>query len=465
MKKKNILFTLLTFFFLVGCAGGETSSSNTTTNPPISEGDSSSSNEEVIDSFSFEKKEITVIEDTITTVSFTSSRKPTFESSDSTIASLSQTGSLIAKNAGEVTIKGKVGKVEDTLKVKVIKDTSNDYEIVLDTSYLVLTLEEGNNEKTISPILKLSGEEIANTKFNFASTNKEILSVTENGKISAIKEGKAGVEISTDKVSYTLTVDIYTKYVSTTTDWLNMVSDYDNSTHRYALKNDIDFSGITYVCNPNVVEGPDSKAFRGELNGFGHIVSNISYKNTDNFQSIFGNLNHSIIRNVSFENVRFASATKDAYLSGLAHYAIDKDEDISRANLIENVFLELITPKTEAQISGLFANAYAYRVNNVFVSLKTADGSTLDASKTSLVNNYTGFWFPSGNGTISSSIFYSSSKVKNTISTSSYGQTIYKDVVTTTSLMEAFTYAFNILNNNVWNVFATSYPTLKTGIN
>ena len=115
------------------------------------------------------------------------SKKPTFTSSDSKVASVNTYGKITAKKAGSATITAKTKNAEASCKVTVTKT-----KVTLNKTSL--TLENG--ESAVLTAVSSTGH-----KVTWKSVKTSIASVSENGKVTAKKPGTTTVTAKVDGTS------------------------------------------------------------------------------------------------------------------------------------------------------------------------------------------------------------------------------------------------------------------------
>ena len=457
MKKPTILLFSAALLALSACSSPSTpkESSSSGTNPI-----------QVEETFSFKTKSVSLQEGQTKKIEFTASSKASFVSSNPSVAEMDSSGLLIAKASGQATITGKVGSKVDTLEVTVIEESSTVLDIVL-PSYQVLTLESGKNSVQLEPKL-YSGEVEKPATFSYSSGNEEVAKVDEKGKVTALKEGKTEIEISAEGVTTHVSVDIYTRYLKTANDWIQMVSTHNDRTSRYALNGDIDFAGIEYTGIADSSMTGFNEAFRSEINGFGHSVSNITFSKKVCNQSLFGVMQGAVVRNLSFDNVTFTQEEEGNRLSGLGYPLTDNapeiPDELRRSNRFENLYLDLTFPVADLDKAGLFSNGYVYNASNIFLNMKNANGSDFNVQKCAAVNGNQYFWW--GNGTLSNSVICSTNPLGVTQGNSGdvYGTLQMNKVDLVSNEMDAMVSAYSCLSLDVWDLHGTDAPTLKNTI-
>lgn len=457
MKKPTILLFSAALLALSACSSPSTpkESSSSGTNPI-----------QVEETFSFKTKSVSLQEGQTKKIEFTASSKASFVSSNPSVAEMDSSGLLIAKASGQATITGKVGSKVDTLEVTVTEESSAILDIVL-PSYQVLTLESGKNSVQLEPKL-YSGEAEKPATFSYSSGNEEVAKVDEKGKVTALKEGKTEIEISAEGVTTHVSVDIYTRYLKTANDWIQMVSTHNDRTSRYALNGDIDFAGIEYTGIADSSMTGFNEAFRSEINGFGHSVSNITFSKKVCNQSLFGVMQGAVVRNLSFDNVTFTQEEEGNRLSGLGYPLTDNapeiPDELRRSNRFENLYLDLTFPVADLDKAGLFSNGYVYNASNIFLNMKNADGSDFNTQKCAAVNGNQYFWW--GNGTLSNSVICSTNPLGVTQGNAGdvYGTLQMNKVDLVSNEMDAMVSAYSCLNPEVWDLHGKDVPTLKNTI-
>jgi GH25 family lysozyme M1 (1,4-beta-N-acetylmuramidase)/uncharacterized protein YjdB len=138
-----------------------------------------------LESYSFELK----IKETAQIKAKDSDIKLKFKSADESVAKVDKKGKITAVAAGKTTITVKADKYEDTeVEVTVVKEEKLGN--VLPIELKSVTLYEGQTKK-----IKVKG---VDEKLTFKSGDKEIAKVSEDGTITAVKEGTTKVTVSAD---------------------------------------------------------------------------------------------------------------------------------------------------------------------------------------------------------------------------------------------------------------------------
>ena len=122
------------------------------------------------------------------------SKKPTFTSSDSKVASVNTYGKITAKKAGSATITAKSKNAEASCKITVTKT-----KVTLNQTSL--TLENGESAV-------LSAASSTGHKVTWKSAKTSIASVSENGKVTAKKPGTTTVTAKVDGTSVNCKVTV-----------------------------------------------------------------------------------------------------------------------------------------------------------------------------------------------------------------------------------------------------------------
>jgi uncharacterized protein YjdB len=121
-------------------------------------------------------------------------KKPSFSSSNSTVASVNTYGKITAKKAGTATITAKISGGEASCKVKVEKT-------VITLSQKNISLENGYSTRLTA---KVSTGHAATYK----SSKTSVATVDEAGVITANKPGEATITVTADKTSVTCKVTV-----------------------------------------------------------------------------------------------------------------------------------------------------------------------------------------------------------------------------------------------------------------
>ena len=119
-------------------------------------------------------------------------QKITFSSSNPNIISVDENGNVFAITSGTATITAKaLNGVSSSITLNVYSKVED---IKLDTDNLIL--QEGESYNLIAIIYP---EDANNKKINYRTENKEIATINQNGKITAIKEGTTKIIVTSDE--------------------------------------------------------------------------------------------------------------------------------------------------------------------------------------------------------------------------------------------------------------------------
>lgn len=119
-------------------------------------------------------------------------QKITFSSSNPNIISVDENGNVFAITSGTATITAKaLNGVSSSITLNVYSKVED---IKLDTDNLIL--QEGENYNLIAIIYP---EDANNKKINYKTENKEIATINQDGKITAIKEGTTKIIVTSDE--------------------------------------------------------------------------------------------------------------------------------------------------------------------------------------------------------------------------------------------------------------------------
>ncbi len=119
-------------------------------------------------------------------------QKITFSSSNPNIISVDENGNVFAITSGTANITAKaLNGVSSSITLNVYSKVED---IKLDTDNLIL--QEGENYNLIAIIYP---EDANNKKINYKTENKEIATINQDGKITAIKEGTTKIIVTSDE--------------------------------------------------------------------------------------------------------------------------------------------------------------------------------------------------------------------------------------------------------------------------
>ena len=158
-----------------------------------------------------------------------------------------------------------------------------------------------------------SGIEGEITEARIGSTSLEF-STTESGiefapaEVAKIGYGEKTVSILTADTKYVVSVDIYSKIITTKEDFLNMKSFLDETTSgaygKIALGANIDLASEKFTTMFAHVNSANNYGFRGTFDGKGYTVSNLGgFNGTSATYGIFGIVGAGgVVKNVAFVN-------------------------------------------------------------------------------------------------------------------------------------------------------------------
>ena len=121
-------------------------------------------------------------------------KKPTWKSSNSSVASVNTYGYVTAKNAGTAVITAKIKDAEASCKITVKKTT-----ITLNKTNV--TLEHGQWTKLVASVS-------SGAKVKWKSSKKSIATIDEYGTVIALKPGETIITATADKTSVTCKVKV-----------------------------------------------------------------------------------------------------------------------------------------------------------------------------------------------------------------------------------------------------------------
>ena len=277
--------------------------------------DSASSSEQIKNdvTLSLDKNAYTItVDEEFNLIATTNSLKAvSWSSSDYSVASVTSSGRVLAKKAGEVVITAEIDGVKASCTLTVLSAQDNFADILVKNWY-DLSVKDGTGTRIQATYVKIDGdiETPDETEvISYASMDESIATVSADGVITPISEGKTDIVLTASGATAYVTADVYTDNIADTSDWLNMFKEenLNNTTKRFYLSEDIDFDGVDYNIG-NIAYGAyrDKLYFAAELDGKNHTVQNITMPNmAGEMQSLFGQITGATIKNISFKNVTF----------------------------------------------------------------------------------------------------------------------------------------------------------------
>ena len=152
------------------------------------------------------------------------------------------------------------------------------------------------------------------------------------------------------------------------------------STDKYHLANDLDFSSFTWDYNSTY----DSNIFRGEFDGRGYSLNNISVTSTDTnsvYLSMFSQMDGATIKNVTVDNYKMGFDT--AYFNSTSlEVSVFASNVTGIGNLIENITLndvELIANTLDG--AGGLVTSVRGNADLIVRNIKATDITVLNESK------------------------------------------------------------------------------------
>lgn len=127
-----------------------------------------------------------------------------FTSSSQTVATVSETGLVTPVGPGSTTITVTVGTVTDTITINVISEISS---IVITETELDLVTDETSTFQIT--VLDAEGDPVVDPSLDFTSSNTSIVSVDEDGVVTAVEAGTATITVSGGGESDTIEVTVH----------------------------------------------------------------------------------------------------------------------------------------------------------------------------------------------------------------------------------------------------------------
>lgn len=130
----------------------------------------------------------------------------TYSSSNNEVLTVNTSGKVIAVKAGTAIITVTNGEISKDFSINVSPSTT-DKEI---TSITITGSDEMkvNAEQTLT--VTYAPEDATNANFTFSSSDSEIITVDENGKVKAVKSGSAVISVTNGDITKTFTITVLT---------------------------------------------------------------------------------------------------------------------------------------------------------------------------------------------------------------------------------------------------------------
>ena len=175
-----------------------------------------------VTSVTMNKAEVTLTEGDSETLTATvkpddaTDKTVTWSTSDATIATVDNNGKVTAVKAGSATITAKAGEKSATCALSVSRKVIEVTSVTLNKAELTLT--EGDSE-TLSATVK--PDDATDKTVMWSSSDASVASVDANGKVTALKEGKATITAKAGEKSATCAVNVSRKVIEVTSVTMN----------------------------------------------------------------------------------------------------------------------------------------------------------------------------------------------------------------------------------------------------
>ena len=175
-----------------------------------------------VTSLTLNKAELTLTEGDSETLTATvkpddaTDKTVTWSTSDATIATVDNNGKVTAVKAGSATITAKAGEKSATCALSVSRKVIEVTSVTLNKAELTLT--EGDSE-TLSATVK--PDDATDKTVMWSSSDASVASVDANGKVTALKEGKATITAKAGEKSATCAVNVSRKVIEVTSVTMN----------------------------------------------------------------------------------------------------------------------------------------------------------------------------------------------------------------------------------------------------
>ena len=201
-KRKKFLSLLLSAVVAIGFSFGSVSCKD--------EEDSSSVQESV--EMYFEKTDVQITLEEIVTLHVLNGQGVVWSSTEETVATVEQNGTVTPHAVGETIIKATKGKEIAMCRIEVVAARAKSV-LSLTLNKQSITLFEGDSF-SISAIVK-NGSETVNGTLSWSSADAEVATVAQTGVITALKAGKTNVTVSLEylgeRINKTVSVTVFTQ--------------------------------------------------------------------------------------------------------------------------------------------------------------------------------------------------------------------------------------------------------------
>ena len=294
-----------------------------------------------------------------------------------------QDGVITALKAGKVVLTGEYEHNTVKLFIDVIRPTIELSKVTIETSVAKLVLAE--NDSIVGTISAITFGDDDTNVFDKVEDEQIILKASALPR-SAVNLGEnKTVTVDTDKASYVIPADIYTKVLKTKEDlagWGDLAKAADDNAKLwdgyFVLGNDIDFEGATYnsfICWENTQTLQCTEAgFKGVFDGKGHIIDDIVIDNKPGggfigmMYTADGSTTYGVLNNVAFTNL-VTGGNNGAIVS-------------TGGGKVSNVYVScnLLKSGGSPDRSGFFftrdAQGWAARVSNCFIEIKEVEANS-----------------------------------------------------------------------------------------
>jgi len=145
----------------------------------------------------------------------------TWSSSNTSVATVNQSGKVTALKNGTAEIKAQTGDSVATCKITVITKATK---ISLSTNNLTMDV---NTTKTLTATIQPSGAQ--NNKVTWSSSNTSVATVNQSGKVTALKNGTAEIKAQTGNLVATCKITVITKATKISLSTNNLTMDVNTT--------------------------------------------------------------------------------------------------------------------------------------------------------------------------------------------------------------------------------------------
>jgi len=405
------------------------------------------------------------------TATTTSADMIRWTSSDPAVASVSSQGRVIAKNVGETVITATVGGESATCKITVVENRNAQTIVAFDEPTLRLA-RGGDAGKISGTVTTPEGQStLAQAGAVYESADPMVARVSSDGTVTPVSVGSTTVLVTVAGRTKAVSVEVYTMLVGTADDWNAMLALPGDLGARFYVTADIDFAGKEYCPKELTASGKAwvSESFAGMLDGGGHTLRNVTFDPKYSEQSLFGTVIGSTLRHITFENIHFTAGKSAGIATRMLQHYDEVDENgnstgrmVFAPNTVTDVCADFVFDYHGA--CGIASTYYGGGIENVFINMRMADGSAMNAKSDYPIAEKSMVWFASGNYINYLVVLTENGSLNRNWDNSGDGKYTSADLsllCLCTGRMEAGYYARTHFDTTVWTITPGQLPKLK----